>query len=87
MTKQVKFFDIQPYKINKLYSELAKKLYKQICYKYNFLYQDINIRTNLLFNLTCGTKINEKFLFGLLFAIIINHHAKIHTKYIFFLLR
>jgi hypothetical protein len=33
MIKQQQFFDIQPYKIDKLYSEPAKKLYKQICHK------------------------------------------------------
>ncbi len=41
MIKQQQFFDIQPYKIDKLYSEPAKKLYKQISFKYTFLNEDI----------------------------------------------
>jgi len=41
MIKQQQFFDIQPYKINKLYSEPAKKLYKQISFKYTSFYIDI----------------------------------------------
>ncbi len=41
MIKQQQYFDIQPYKIDKLYAEPAKKLYKQICFKYILLNLDI----------------------------------------------
>lgn len=33
MTKQQSFFDIQPFKIEKLYSEAAKKIYNLIKFK------------------------------------------------------
>lgn len=65
MTKQQQFFDIQPYKIDKLYSEPAKKLYKQISIKYTSFYLDIKSPKNLYLIRTYGIKIKEKFLYGL----------------------
>jgi hypothetical protein len=33
MIKQQKFFDIHPYKIDKIYADSARKVYKEIIFK------------------------------------------------------
>ena len=80
MIKQQQFFDIQPYKIDKLYSEPAKKLYKQISFKYKSRNLDIKWRNNSPLIQTSGTKIKEKFTFGLSCAISIKLELKNHSK-------
>lgn len=65
MIKQQQYFDIQPYKIDKLYSEPAKKLYKQIFFKYSSHNLDIKWQNRFRRIRTFGIKIKEKFLFGL----------------------
>ncbi len=65
MIKQQQYFDIQPYKIDKLYSEPAKKLYKQISFKYSSYNLDIKWQNSYYRIPTFGTKIKGKFLSGL----------------------
>ena len=71
MIKQQQYFDIQPYKIDKLYSEPAKQLYKQISFRYSFHNLDIKWQNSFYPTRTFGTKIKGKFLSGLSCAIFI----------------
>ena len=80
MLKQQQYFDIQPYKIGKLYAESAKKLFKQICFKYQFSYQDIKLPKNSCPTPTSGTKIKGKYSSGLLSAISTKSESKIPQK-------
>lgn len=76
MSKQQSSFDIQPYKIVKFYSAMAKKIYSLCQFKYIFSYLDMKCRKNCNQIQTFGTKMKENYSFGLLFAIFMNSKFK-----------